>query len=158
MAKSEFRFNTPMRVRWSECDAQGIAFYGSYLIYFEVGLSEYFRNLGFRLYGDEQQKYFDTATVKLTMEYKAPARIDDVIRVYGRTVRIGSKSFTMEFEIYRGDSEELLTWAEIVYVNYDAESGEARMYPDDLRELATHFEQAGEVLPIEKFPVLAAMG
>ena len=157
MAKSDFHFHTSIRVRWSECDAQGIVFYGSYLVFLEVALSEYFRNLGFRLYGEQQRRYFDTATVKLTLEYKAPARIDDMLDVYARIVTVGNTSFTMENEIYRQGSSELLTWAEAVYVDYDSEKSEARPVPDDIRQLTSHFEKTGGVLPIEDFPKLASM-
>ena len=45
MLRNEFRFSAPVRVRWQECDAQGIAFNGSYLGWLEVAQAEYFRNL-----------------------------------------------------------------------------------------------------------------
>ena len=41
MAKSDFRFKTSIRVRWMECDAQGIVYNGAYLGYLEVGQAEY---------------------------------------------------------------------------------------------------------------------
>ena len=70
MGRSQFKFQTPVRVRWMECDAQGIVFFGAYMNYLEVGLSEYFRNLGFSIYRIAETGFFDTAAVKLTVEYK----------------------------------------------------------------------------------------
>ena len=75
MSKNDFRFSMSLRVRWSECDAQGIVFNGAYQNYLEVAQAEYYRNLGIRLYGEISRKHFDTATVKITLEFITPAII-----------------------------------------------------------------------------------
>ena len=67
MSKTDFQFHTSLRVRWMECDTQGIVFNGAYMDYLEVGQSEYFRNLGFSIYRIAQQGFFDTAVVKTTL-------------------------------------------------------------------------------------------
>lgn len=157
MPKKDFWFHYPLRVRWSEGDAQGIVFNGAYLNYLEVALSEYFRNLGVRLYGEESRKYFDTATVKVTLEFIAPVKVDEKLDLYTRVSRVGNKSMTVETEMYREESDELVNKAEVVYVDYDAETKLARVVPDDIREMINHFEETGEVLPIERFPNLARL-
>ena len=158
MAKSDFNFHTPVRVRWMECDAQGIVFNGAYMGYLEVAQSEYFRNLGFGIYRIAQIGYFDFAVVKTTLEYKSPARIDEMIEVYVRVSKFGNTSMTLNMEIYHPDSERLLTKMEAVYVGYDAPTETTRSVPDDIRQLVNHFEQTGEVLPIDNFPELAKAG
>jgi hypothetical protein len=40
-------------------------------------------------------------------------------------------------------------------VGYDTATESTRPVPDAIRELVTHFEETGEVLPIEQFPELA---
>ena len=158
MAKSDFNFHTPVRVRWMECDAQGIVFNGAYMGYLEVAQSEYFRNLGFGIYRIAQIGYFDFAVIKTTLEYKSPARIDEMIEVYVRVSKFGNTSMTLNMEIYHPDSERLLTKMEAVYVGYDAPTETTRRVPDDIRQLVNHFEQIGEVLPIDNFPELAKAG
>ena len=158
MAKSDFNFHTPVRVRWMECDAQGIVFNGAYMGYLEVAQSEYYRNLGFGIYRIAQIGYFDFAVVKTTLEYKSPARIDEMIEVYVRVSKFGNTSMTLNMEIYHPDSEHLLTKMEAVYVGYDAPTETTRRVPDDIRQLVNHFEQTGEVLPIDNFPELAKAG
>jgi acyl-CoA thioester hydrolase len=155
MAKSDFNFRTPIRVRWMECDAQGIVFNGAYMGYLEVAQSEYFRNLGFGIYRIAQIGYFDFAVVKTTLEYKSPARIDEMIEVYVRVSNFGNTSMTLNMEIYHPDSGRLLTKMEAVYVGYDAPTETTCRVPDDIRQLANHFEETGEVLPINNFPELA---
>ena len=140
MSKEEFRFHLNLRVRWAECDLQGIVYNACYLTYLEVAQVEYFRSLGILIYDEKQRVSFDTATVRATLEFKAPAKLDEVIDVYTRVLSIGSSSFTMESEIYREDSDVLLVKAEMVYVNYDAGKGAARPVPDDARTRINQFE------------------
>ena len=147
MSKEEFRFHLSLRVRWAECDLQGIVYDACYVTYLEVAQVEYFRNLGIFIYDEKLRISFDTATVKATLEFKAPAKLDEVIDVYMRVSSIGSSSFTMETEIYREDSEVLLVKAEMVYVNYDSDQGEARPVPDDVRTRINQLEETGEVVP-----------
>ena len=155
MSKTDFKYHTPLRVRWMECDAQGIVFNGAYMGYLEVGQAEYFRNLGFSIYRVGLQGYFDTAVVKTTLEFKSPARVDEVIELYVRVGNFGNTSYHLDMEIYRGDSDELLTTVQGIYVGFDAPTGTTRRVPDDVRELVGHFEATGEVLPLAQFPGLA---
>jgi acyl-CoA thioester hydrolase len=121
-----------------------------YLTYLEVAQVEYFRSLGILTLprkGGEQRASFDTATVKATLEFKASARLVEMIDVYTRVLRIGSSSFTMETEIYREDSDVLLVNAEVVYVNYDSDQSVACPVSDDVRARINKFEENGEVIP-----------
>ena len=155
MAKADFKFHTSLRVRWMECDAQGIVYNGKYMDYMEIGQSEYFRNLGFSIYRVAERGYFDVATVKALIEYRAPARVDDLLEVHVRVSRIGNTSITLTMEIYPEDSDALLTTMEGVYVGYMAESRVTQPVPDDIRQLVNHFETTGMVLPLDQFPELA---
>ncbi len=155
MAKQDFKFKTTIRVRWMEGDAQGIVFNGSYLGYLEIAQSEYFRNLGFSIYRIAQAGYFDTAVVKTTLEFKAPARVDQMLDLYARVAAIGTTSLTLEVEIFRQESEQLLTNIQAIYVGFTAQTGETRPVPQEIRTLVDHFEATGQVLPLSDFPELA---
>jgi acyl-CoA thioester hydrolase len=158
MPKNDFKFHTSVRVRWMECDAQGIVFNGAYMGYLEIAQAEYFRNLGFSIYKIAQRGFFDSAVVKATLEFKAPARIDDILELYARVSRIGNTSLTLDVEIYLQDSAKVLTTLQAVYVGFYPESGTTRPVPNEIRELVNHFEDTGEVLPLEGFPRLAEAG
>ena len=155
MPRSDFKFRTQFRVRWMECDAQGIVFNGAYLGYLELAQAEYYRNLGVGIYHMPQSGYFDLAVVKTTLEFKAPARVDEIVEAYVRVSRFGNTSMDMEMELYRPNPELLLTRVEAVYVGYDAATEATKRVPDDLRELIGHYEETGEVLPLSRFPLLA---
>ena len=158
MAKQDFKFHTPLRVRWMECDAQGIVFFGAYMNYLEVAESEYFRNLGFSIYRLAEKGFFDTAVVQLNVEYKAPARVDDMLDLFMRVTRIGNTSIAFQLEIYlsrQTQSDQLLTTMETVHAGYDAASGGTRPVPNEIRGLVEHYESTGRVLPLDGFPALA---
>ena len=155
MGKADFKFHTMIRVRWGECDRQGIVYYGAYLDYLETAQGAYFRNLGFSLYKLAEMGHFDTATVKVTIEYKSPARVEDPMDVYFRIAGIGSTSMTALMEIYGHGTETLLTSAEAVYVGYDASKGRKKPVPDDLRAVVQAYEDTGVPLNLDAFPELA---
>ena len=157
MAKTDFKFATRLRVRWSECDAQGIVFYGVYLDYIEVAQGEYYRNLGLRLYDPEGRRSFDTATVKATLEYRSPARVDETLDIHMRVARIGTSSLTSRYEIYGADTGLLVLEAEVVAVDYDAESGAPRRVPDGLRAVIDIFEATGGAPPLKDYADLSGL-
>ena len=154
MPKSDFRFRTDFRVRWMECDAQGIVFNGAYLGYLEIAQAEYFRNLGIGIYHIPRSGYIDFAVVKTTIEFRAPALVDEMVEAWVRVSRFGNTSMDLQMQLWRPDPELLLTTIDAVYVGYDAATGGTRRVPDTFRELIGHYEETGETLPLSRFPEL----
>ena len=156
--RRDFRFGTMVRVRWQECDAQGIAFNGSYLGWLEVAQAEYFRNLGFSIYRIAAAGYFDSAVVKATLEYRAPVRVDQLLELRARVARIGNTSLTLEVGIFANGGtpdDTALTRIEAVYVGFYADTGETCPVPASIRALVEGWERRGETLPLGNFPELA---
>lgn len=152
MVKTDFKYHTQLRVRWMECDAQGIVYNGAYMDYLEVGQSDYFRNLGFSIYKIAENGYFDSAVVKVILEFKAPARVEDLLDLYIRVSHIGNTSFTVDTEIYPHDFDKLVATAQVVYVGYDADTGTTRQVTDELRHIVSHYEATGNALSLTQFP------
>ena len=157
--RSGYPFGVEVRVRWQECDAQSIAFNGSYLGWLEIAQAEYFRNLGFSIYRIAAAGYFDSAVAKVTIEYKAPVRVDEMLDLRARVARIGNTSLILEVAIFTHGGvpdDTALTTIEAIYVGFHADTGQTRRVPDSIRELVDNWETAGEVLPLASFPELAA--
>ena len=157
--RSDYRFGLDVRVRWQECDAQGIAFNGSYLGWLEIAQAEYFRNLGFSIYRVAAAGYFDSAVAKVTIEYKAPVRVDEMLDLRARVARIGNTSLALEVAIFPeggAPDDAPLTTIEAIYVGFYADTGRTRRVPDSIRGLVENWESAGAVLPLATFPELAA--
>ena len=140
LPKEDYKFGFTLRVRWGECDAQGIVFNAQYMNYVEVAQAEYFRNLGLRLYGDELRKRFDLATVRSTFEFMTPVRVDDLLDIHVSVTRIGNSSITFLTEMYPHETDQPCTRAEVIYANFDADSEVPRRVPDDIREIIGAFE------------------
>lgn len=107
-------FRYYLRVRYGECDAQKVVYNARYADYVDIAVSEYMRALGFR---EAMAKGgLDYQVVKLTLEWRAPARYDDVVEVRVTTLGVGTTSFTcgLEFRIAGGD--EVIVRAECVNV------------------------------------------
>lgn len=136
MARAEFRFAHCLRVRWSEADMQGVVFNGHYLSYFDIGVTEYLRELCGGDTGRLKDAFERMYVVKSTLEYRSPARFDDVIEICVRTARLGGSSMRLLLEIRRED--ELLVEGENIYVF--AEQGRPERVPDALRVLIRAFE------------------
>ncbi len=116
MAREDFRFSHTLRVRWAEVDKQGIVFNGNYFTYFDVTITEYWRDIGIAYPEGFVDVYgTDLYTVKASAEYHGSAEYDDVLSIYGRTAKLGRSSLQFLIEIWRGD--EHLVSGELVYVN-----------------------------------------
>lgn len=133
---TDFTFFHPLRVRWAECDAQGIVFNVNYFLYFDVAMTEYMRALGFQ--GEDMLEFF---TVNAQADYRGSAVFDDELEVGVRCARVGEKSMTLMLAIFRG--ETLLTEGSLTYVH--AEPGTKNTSP-----LPKEF--VARVLTFEKTP------
>ena len=140
MSKENFRFKHTLRVRWKECDVQGIAYYGSYIDFIDVAQAEYFRNLGILTHHPDKREIFDLAAVKVTLEYKSPAKIDELIDVFFKVEKIGNSSLDKRSEIYRNGTNELLCSGQSVSVNFDSALGTSRKVPSEIKDIIEKFE------------------
>ena len=138
MARSDFRFIHSLRVRWAEVDRQGIVFNGHYLTYFDVGVTEYYRVLGYPYPGALATPDSDLFARRAEIDYHAPAQYDDELDIGVRVARLGNTSFQFQLEIYRGD--QLLVSGTLVYVNADPQARRAKPLPEFLRDAIRGFE------------------
>lgn len=110
-----------VRVRYSETDQMGVVYHGNYAQYFEMGRVEWLRNMGVSYKWMEENGVM-LPVVSLTMNYKKPARYDDLITI--KTIFKSQTSVKIEFdyEIYN-ENQELLTIAHSVLVFVDMKMG-----------------------------------
>jgi len=137
--KSDFRFHHNIRVRFADSDLQGNAFNGPYLPYHDVAWTEYFRAVGFE-WKDLLALGVDTVLARTSMEFKSPAKFDDVLEVCTRVSRIGTTSLTFEFEIYVEGEDRLIGSATSLYVCVDPAAMKSTDVPGLLRERIGEFE------------------
>ena len=81
-------YETRFRVRYAETDQMGVVYHSNYIIWFEVGRVEMFRQLGFTYSEMEQQESTRLAVVDVRCRYKNPARYDEALLAEGETVHL----------------------------------------------------------------------
>jgi acyl-CoA thioester hydrolase len=128
-------FRYYLRVRYVECDAQKVVFNSRYAEYVDVAMNEYLRAIGILdqfFTGD-----LDFQLVKQTVEWKAPARYDQVLELSMRTTRLGTTSFTVSVEFRIAGDDRIIVTVETVYVLMNASTLTKRPIPDAVRNALT---------------------
>ena len=122
-----------LRVRYSETDQMGVVYHGNYMPYFEIGRVEWLRNKGIS-YKELEESGIALPIVSITINYKKPARYDDLIIV---TTNFKSQSnVKVEFDCeIRNELGDLLTTAHFILVFVDIKLGKAIAPPPHICEL-----------------------
>jgi acyl-CoA thioester hydrolase len=121
-----------LRVRYGECDPQGIVFNANYLAYFDHTVSELWRASAIGSWTAMVQRGVDVVVGEANLRFRAPARFDDVLAIRARVAQFGTTSLTLQLEIHR--EEELLIegWLRQVFV--DAKTWEKTPIPAWVRD------------------------
>ncbi|MFN3943664.1 MAG: acyl-CoA thioesterase [Allosphingosinicella sp.] len=136
---SAFTFRMEKRVRWSEVDPQQVVFNPNYLVYADIGFTEYMRAIGLPFPNPLlEESGTDIFLVRAEVDFRASARFDDLLDIGVRTARIGRSSFTVAIEIRRGD--ELLAGIVNIYANADAAAGRSAPLPPGIIDRILAYE------------------
>jgi acyl-CoA thioester hydrolase len=126
-------FRHRLRVRWSECDLQGVVFYPQYLAYLDHTVTELWRE-AVGPYTDMIPDHgVDMVVAEAGMRYRDSARFDDELEISARVTRLGSTSVTTAFTIERVGDGALLTEGELRHVFVDPAAFDKRKMPDRVR-------------------------
>jgi acyl-CoA thioester hydrolase len=120
-----------LRVRYIECDAQKVVFNSRYSEYVDVGMNEFLRAAG--VLGDFISGPLDFQLVKQTVEWKAPARFDQVLELRIAATRLGTTSFTIGTEFRVAGEERVMVTVETIYVLVDGKTLTKLPLPDAIR-------------------------
>jgi len=130
------RFRYYLRVRYQECDPQHVVFNARYGDYADLACFAFLRAALPRP-TDAFDGTFELQTVRQVIEWKAPARFDDVIEITIWASRIGTTSVTLSCELRRAGEPDVLSTIETVYVHVDPKTFSKR-------EIAPHMRAALE--------------
>jgi acyl-CoA thioester hydrolase len=126
-------FSHRLRVRWSECDLQGVVFYPNYLAYLDHTVTELWR-AAIGPYTEMIPVHgVDMVVAEAAMRYRGSARFDDELEITATLTRLGSTSITTAFTIERVSDGALLTEAELRHVFVDPSDFQKREMPDGVR-------------------------
>jgi acyl-CoA thioester hydrolase len=125
---------TTLQVRYAETDQMGVVYYANYLVWFEIGRTDFCRDHGFAYREMEQQDGLYIMVAEARCRYKAPARYDDEIVIRTCLKETRRRVLTFGYEVYRKATDEMLAEGETVHVITDRE-GHPRSLPEKYREL-----------------------
>ncbi|HZV81095.1 MAG TPA: YbgC/FadM family acyl-CoA thioesterase [Geobacteraceae bacterium] len=129
------------RIYYEDTDAGGVVYHARYLGFFERGRTEFFRDRGLSVLGlHEEGSIFPV--VRMEIDFRSPARLDDLVRVETEMLETGKTSFTMGQRLLRVADNRLLVEGKVTLVCVGPEMKPKRL-PARLRELAG----SGEVCP-----------
>jgi acyl-CoA thioester hydrolase len=125
---------TKVRVRYAETDKMGIVHHANYLVWFELGRSEFCRARGFSYLEMEEKHDALLVVAEIYCRYKAPAHYDDEITVRTKIEEIRSRSMRFVYEIFRDSDETLLAEGETLHVVTDSNK-KVRSLPTNYKEM-----------------------
>jgi acyl-CoA thioester hydrolase len=126
-------FEIEFRVRYGETDQMGVVYHAEYLVWCEMGRTEYIRSRGMS-YADMERRGALLAVAEASVRYHAPARYDDLIRVSTLLTRSCSRGLTFDYVIAKADSGQKLASASTTLIALDR-GGRATTIPMDIRAL-----------------------
>lgn len=137
-------FRHRLRVRWSECDLQGVVFYPNYLAYFDHALTELWRE-AVGPFAQINDLGIDLLVADAQIRYRASARFDDEIEIVASITRLGDSSMTMEIAVERCEDGALLAEGRLRHVFVDPGDFQPREMPAKVRDGLGRFAAAAPV-------------
>jgi acyl-CoA thioester hydrolase len=120
-----------LRVRYAECDQQGIVFNGHYLFYYDVALNEFWRETVGNYHETTVHRGVDLVVAEATIRYRSAARFDEWLDIAMGVTHLGTTSLVVRPEFRVG--ERLVADGEVRHVFVDPATLGKKAMPDDIR-------------------------
>jgi acyl-CoA thioester hydrolase len=131
MAEGE-PFRHRLRVRYAECDQQGVVFNAHYLAYFDTNMTELWR-AAFGGYGVMLERGLDMVVAEAQLRFRAPARFDDELILEVAVSRLGTTSMVTDHRISHESTSAEVVRGSLRHVFVDPHTLEKTPIPDWLR-------------------------
>jgi acyl-CoA thioester hydrolase len=89
---------TTVRVRYAETDRMGVVYYANYLVWFEVGRTEWLRQSGWS-YREMEGDGVGLPVIEAHCEYRQPVRYDDEVDIRARATLLSPVRVRFDYEI-----------------------------------------------------------
>ncbi len=127
-APAAYEYRTDLRVRYAETDQMGVVYHANYLVWCEIGRTDFIRALG-KSYADMERDGVSLAVSDAALRFVGSARYDDPIVVHTRLDDVRSRGLRFAYRITHGDSGRTLVTATTALVALDANGRPARLPP-----------------------------
>ena len=120
-------------MRYAETDQMGVVYHANYLVWCEMGRTDFIRKLGVS-YADMERNGIQLAVSELSARFHAAARYDDLIRVHTILADVRSRMIVFDYVVSNAASEQRLVSARTTLVSLDR-AGKPIALPPDVRGL-----------------------
>ena len=111
-----------VRVRYAETDQMGVVYHANYLIWFEIGRTEFCRARGFAYKDMEENDSAYLVVAESYCRYKAPAYYDDELLIRTHVTELRRRSVRFGYEIIRLSDGTIIAEGETGHVVTDRNS------------------------------------
>lgn len=118
---------TRLRVRYAETDKMGIVYHANYLIWFEVGRSDLFRELNVP-YTLLEEQGLALAVVEANCRYRKATHYDDELVIVTELDSLSSKIVNFSYSVYCQETLVAEGKTKHVFVNNDGRAANVRKY------------------------------
>ena len=140
---ADYKYKTPIPVRFSDLDAYGHANNAVYLTYFEIGRTNYWRDVV-----KWDWNHNGIILARSEVNYLKPITRNDEIACYVRTTRIGNSSFDVMHVLVKvtDEGEEICTTGKTVCISYDYNVHKSVKIPVDQRARMIAYDEPRIIL------------
>lgn len=124
-AKSAIR-TTRIRVRYAETDRMGVVYYANYLVWFEVGRTEWLRATGWS-YREMEHDGVSLPVIEVHCDYRQPARYDDEIELRTRATLLSPVRIRFDYDVVRAADETVAASGHTIHAALDVNGRPCRL-------------------------------
>ena len=133
-----YKFSIPIKVRYSDLDAQWHVNHTRFLTFIEQARLEYLQHLG--LFDGKSFLDLRVVIADVHVSYIAPITLGQKVRASTRTVNIGNKSITFDYILEDADEGKMLAKGEGICVAYNSRNQKTVPVPPEWRNKISEFE------------------
>jgi acyl-CoA thioester hydrolase len=120
------------RVRYAETDQMQVVYHSNYLIWCEIGRTEFIRALGMP-YAELERQNVTLAVVEASLRFHSAARYDNLIRVTTTIADVRSRTITFDYLITNAETGERFVTASTKLASLTRDS-KLTTLPEQLRK------------------------
>lgn len=136
---------TEFRVRYAETDQMGVVYHANYLVWCEIGRTDFIRQTGVT-YAELERQGVLLAVADASVRFHAAARYDDMVRVVTTLAAVRSRMIVFDYEVQLAATGQRLVTARTSLVCLDGNSRPSAL-PPAVRQSLEQFVSTGSVHP-----------
>lgn len=125
--------SSSVRVRYAETDKMGVVYHSNYLIWFEIGRTDWLRDTGWT-YREMEADGIQLPVIEAHCEYRQGARYDDDVEIRTRAKKLSPVRVQFDYEARRRADGAMLATGHTVHATIDRQGRPVRM-PDRVKDL-----------------------